>query len=607
MSEFLSFLVTGIVIGSIYAVSATGLVVTYTTTGVFNFAHGAVGVLLAYLFWQLWQGWGLPEAVALALTLVVAAPLFGAVLERVVMRPLYRSPSAVRLAVTVGLFLMLLALVQTLWSPAANTYTIPHFFQGDQVSIGGINVTVEQLVTIGVAVVAALSLRLFFTRTVTGLSMRAVVDDTELAQLSGTPTGRISSLAWMIGVFFAGVAGILYAPTTMSVLPLAELVVYGYAAAVLGRLRSIPLTFVGAMALGIAYSMAVGYVPSNVLSDVTAALPMVLLIVVLLALPEVRLAIGRLPSRYLVRPASLRSTLLGAAALVAVAAVLAGVLQGNNLVTLGNVLVFALAGLSVVTLAGWAGQVSLCQFTFLGLGALAMHWVGGGSSVLGLVAAVALCGAAGAVVAFPALRLRGIYLALATLAFAVLMDNVFFVSQSVMGSGGTVAVGRPDLFGQRFSGDGAFDVLLAVVLAAALVAVGALRRGKLGRRLVAMNESPAGYATVGLSVWTTRLAIFAFSAALAGLAGALYGGLSTAVGAQQFSFVQSITLFAAVAMSGLNVLSAAVAAGIFLGIGPVIGTHVPALGANFTGLLVGAGIVMVGRNPAGVARLFARG
>ena len=605
MAEFVSLLVAGVVTGSIYAVSATGLVVTYNTTGIFNFAHGAMGMVLAYLFWQLWQGWHLPVLAALALVLLVAAPLLGAVVERAVMRPLYGATANVRLAVTLGLLLVLVALGSTLWPPT-NVYNVPEFLNGHNLSVGGVNLSAEQLVTLAVAALSAIGLRLFFTRSLAGVSMRAVVDDPDLARLACTSAGRVSSYAWMIGVFFAAVAGILLAPTTMNQLQLTELVIYGYAAAVVGRLRSIPLTFVGAMVLGVADSMAVGYVPTSVLSDVTAALPMALLLVVLLVLPEVRLRAGRQAQAQPAKAAGAASTAGGAALLVAVTAVLAAVLHGDNLFTLGDVLVLSLAALSLVPLSGFGGQVSLCQFTFVGLGALAMHWVDGGRSVLGLLAAVGLCAAVGVVVAIPVLRLRGLYLALATLAFAVLMDNVFFVSSSVMGTGGTVAVGRPQLFFVHFATNGPFDVLLAVVLGACLIGVGVLRRGRLGRRLVAMSESPAAYATLGLSLRVTKLVVFALSAGLAGLAGALYGGLSTAVGAAQFQFLDSIVLFAAVTLAGMNYLSAAIAAGIFLGLGPVVGAHVPQL-TGFTELLVGVGIVSIGRNPAGVGRLFARG
>jgi branched-chain amino acid transport system permease protein len=605
MTEFFSFLVAGIVTGSIYAVSASGLVVTYKTTGIFNFAHGAMGMVLAYLFWQLWQAWHLPALVSLALVLFVAAPLLGAVVERAIMRPLYGAPTSIKVAVTLGLLLVLVAVAGAIWSPTGNVYNTPEFFSGDQVAIFKVNVSYEQLITIGVAVAVAVFLRLFFRRTRTGVAMRAVVDDPNLASLSGAPSGRISSYAWMLGVFFAALGGILLAPNLpgMDMTQLTQLVIYGYAAAVVGRLSSLPMTFLGAMILGIANSMAIGYVPAGARSDVYDALPMALLFLALLIVPEARLAIGRVVRARPPRVASARTTVVGGAFIVVLVVILGTVLQGNNLYTMGNALVLSLLALSLVPLSGYAGQVSLCQYSFLGVGAVVMHWVGDGSSVLGVLAAVGVCAAVGAVLAFPTLRLRGLYLALATLAFAVLMDNVFFQSSSVMGVGGTVAVGRPDIFGMHFSTNRAFDVLLAVVLAVCLIGVGALRRGRFGRRLVGMNDSPAACSTVGLSLTVTKLAVFAFSAGLAGLAGALYGGLSTTVGAAQFDFLYSIAVFVGLALVGVNLLTGAVLAGVFLAVGPVIGEHVPQI-PNFTQLLIGVGIVTIGRNPNGIGRFY---
>ena len=600
MTEFLNLLIAGVVVGAIYAVSASGLVVTYNTTGIFNFAHGAMGMILAYLFWQLWQGWQLPVVVSLALVLLVAAPLLGALVERVVMRPLYGASTSIRLAVTLGLLLVLVALDETIWNPTTY-YNTPQFFTGDQVAVGGVNLSYEQLITVGVAVVAAVFLRLFFKRTRTGVAMRAVVDDPTLASLSGAPSGRISAYAWMIGVMFAALGGILSAPTVpgMNPLVLTELVIYGYAAAVVGRLRSLPWTFVGAMALGIANSLIVGYVPSSAESEVYDALPMVMLFVALLVIPEVRLAIGRVVRVRPPRVASAKATLVGAVVVVVAAAALSAVMTGNNLLTLGSALSLSLLALSLVPLSGYAGQVSLCQFTFLGLGALTMHWVGGGGSVLGVLAAVGLCAAVGAVLALPTLRLRGLYLALATLAFAVLADNAFFTSNSIMGTGGTVSVARPDIFGMRFTTDGSLDILIAIVLAACIVGVGALRRGRFGRRLVSMSDSPAACTTVGVSLTITKLAVFALSAGMAGLAGALYGGLQTGVAAAQFQFLFSVGIFVALTLAGVNLLTGAVLAGVFVAIGPVVGAHIPQI-PYFTQLTIGIGIVTIGRNPNGV-------
>jgi branched-chain amino acid transport system permease protein len=452
-------------------------------------------------------------------------------------------------------------------------------------------------------VAAALFLRLFFKRTRTGVAMRAVVDDPTLASLSGAPSGRIASYAWMIGVMFAGVAGILIAPSSnMSILPLIELVIFGYAAAVVGRLHSIPLTFLGAMILGIGNSMVVGYGPASDVSDIQAALPMVMLFVVLLLIPEVRLTIGRVVRVRVPRVASATTNLVGAGVVVVGSAILCALLTGSDLLTLGTGLTLALLALSLTLLSGYGGQISLCQYTFLGLGALSMHWVDGGGSVLGVLLAVGLCAGVGAVLALPVLRLRGIYLALATLAFAVVMDDVFFTSSSVFGSSGAVQVGRPDIFGLRFATNKSFDILIAVVLALCLMGVGALRRGPFGRRLVGMSDSPAACSTVGLSLTVTKLAVFALSAGLAGLAGALYGGLNTSVGASQFQFLLSILIFAGVTLGGMSVLTGAVTTGLLVAILPVIAARIGLV--NLPQLLIGIGIVVAGRNPNGIGTLY---
>lgn len=604
MSELFTFIVAGIVTGAIYAVTATGLVVTYNTTGVFNFAQGAIGMVLAFFFWQLWQGWGLPEVLSLVLVLVVCAPLLGALIERLMMRNLQRLSTGTTLVVTIGLLLALYGLATALWNQTV-ARTLPDFLPNDQLTIGGVTISAEQFITIAVAVVAAVALRLFFRYTRVGIAMRAVVDDPELVTLHGASSGRLASYAWMISTMLGGIAGILLAPqANMNVLVLTELVIYGYAAAVLGRLRSLPLTVAGAMVLGIANSLAIGYVPSSALSYVTAALPMALLLIALLLLPQTRLRVGRIVRARPPRVASTRQTVAGAVVIVLGTLVCAQVVSGNNLDVLGEVLVLALLGLSLVLLSGYAGQISLCQYTFLGIGCFAMAKVGGGHSVLGVLAAVGLCAATGAVLSLPALRLQGLYLALATLAFAVLMDNLFFTSSSVMGQGGTLSVGRPDLFGYRFANTRGFVILIAVVLALCTLGVGALRRSSFGRRLIGLNDSPTACATAGLNLNLTKLAVFTLSAGMAGLAGALYGGLQGAVSANQFDFLLSLALFLAITMAGISTLTGAVLCGVFLAVVPVIATHVPAV-PDLLYLLAGVGAIAISRRPNGASELYA--
>ena len=290
---------------------------------------------MAYLYWQLWQGWGWNPVLSLVLVLLVIAPLAALAVERVLMRPLYGAALSTMIVVTLGLFLVLYGLVSTVWNQTI-TRNLPDWFEGDQVGVFGVNLSYEQLITFGCAVAVAIGLWALFKLTRMGVSMRAVVDDPSLASLTGARTNRIAGFAWIVGFMLAGLAGILLAPGSgMSIAILSEVVIFGYAAAIVGRLSSLPLTYVGAMILGVSESLAVGYVPASYLNDVTAILPMGLLIIALLLLPQSKLAVGRVVRLRPPKPASLRSTLLGAVVLVVATVLVGAFVTGNNLYTLG--------------------------------------------------------------------------------------------------------------------------------------------------------------------------------------------------------------------------------------------------------------------------------
>jgi branched-chain amino acid transport system permease protein len=535
--------------------------------------------------------------------------VFALVVERVLMRPLYGAALSTMIVVTLGLFLVLYGLVSSIWDQTI-TRNMPQWFLGDQVTVFGVTLTYEQLITIGCAFVVAVALWALFKLTRVGVSMRAVVDDPSLASLTGARTNRIAGFAWIVGFMLAGLAGILLAPGSgMSIAILSELVIFGYAAAIVGRLSSLPYTFLGAMILGIGESLSIGYVPASYLNYVTEALPMGLLIVALLLLPQSKLTVGRVVRLRPPKPASLRSTLIGGALLVAATLLVGALVTGNNLSALGLALTIGLGALSLVLLSGYGGQVWLCQFTFMGLGAWAMTKVGGGDSVLGVLAAIGLCAVAGGILALPAIRLRALYMALATLAFAVLMDQLFFTNPSILPSG-SMNVGRPEIFGMHFTTDRAFMVLVAIVFAFCLVGVGALRRGPFGRRLVAMSDSQAACATVGMNIVRTRLVAFVVAGGIAGLAGALYGGMDRVVSFSQFNFVNSLVLFVAVALAGITVLTGAVWGGLAVAFLPVLTTWLTAnVWSGLSGLTYigfGVGIIAVGRNPYGLGLLYTR-
>ena len=162
MSSFLTYSVIGIVVGCIYALTATGLVVTYTTSGVFNFAHGAIGMIAAFSYWQLTVGWGVPPVLALIVVLLVGAPLFGALIERVLMRRLEGAALEVQLVVTVGLLAFLIGVANLAWNPTRATRTLQRFFIGHKFKLLLVYVDYHEVIVVAVAAAVAIGLRLFF-------------------------------------------------------------------------------------------------------------------------------------------------------------------------------------------------------------------------------------------------------------------------------------------------------------------------------------------------------------------------------------------------------------------------------------------------------------
>jgi len=499
MHEFIAFTIIGIVAGATYAVAASGLVVTYSTSGIFNIAHGAIGMFMAFVYWQLTVPWHLAPGLGFAIVVFVLAPLFGALIERILIRRVATASVTVTLVVTVGLTLVLIGLAQRIW--AGQSPVVAQFFGHDGFNLFRVYVTYEDVITIGIAGLIAIGLRILLFRSRVGIAMRGVVDNRELVGLFGGRPSLLSTFSWAIGASLASVAGILAAPIIqLNPLILTLLVIDAYAAAMLGRLRSLPLTFVGALGIGLTTSYATGYFPSSGIWDSTPiqglvlSVPSLLLFIVLLVLPMDRIRSGSLRRQVSLAPAGLTRSLQGGALLVVGVAVAVSFLSVSGVITLGIGLAYGLICLSLVPLTGWGGQVSICQMTFAGLGAFAASKFNGGESAVGLLAAALLAGGVGAIISLPALRLRGLYLALATMAFATLMDNSFFPWSAAFGFDGSLHIPLPALFGQHMSSAKSFDIFLAVVFALLSIGLLALRRGPFGRVLIAMKDSEAACA-----------------------------------------------------------------------------------------------------------------
>jgi branched-chain amino acid transport system permease protein len=601
VTTFLALTVVGIVDGCIYALSATGLVVTYITSGIFNFAHGAIGMVAAFTFWELTVRHGWPVPLALVVVVLVMAPLLGALIERVLMRRLHGHPTEVSLVITLGLLLFLLGVANTRWDPGV-ARVLPQFFRGHQVRLFSVVVTYHQVAVVVVAAAVAIGLRLYLFRTRSGIALRAVVDDPSLVALTGAAPARVGQLGWAIGAALAAVAGILLAPlVTLDILTLALLVINGYAAAIVGRLRSLPYTFLGGVVLGLFESYLVGYLPGSVLSQLRTTLPIIFLFAVVLAIPQARLRVGQPPSRPAARPPSLRRSAVVAAAYVAIMFVVSAHLSGVDMGIANKGVIFSLIMLSLVLLTGYSGQISLAQMTFVGLGAFAMGRIDGGHSWLGVLAAVGFGGVAGALVSLTALRLRGLYLALVTFAFAKAMDAAFFNNNRVFGQGGSLHVGRLHLPGISLASPRAFLMFSTVIFAAAALGVMALRRASFGRRLAAMSDSPAACVTLGMSLTWTKLVVFTLSAALASLAGVLFGGFQGNVGPNDFLWLTSLVLLLLAVIWGVDSVLGITLAGLTFALFPTIQSHLPSI-HNLQYLAIGAGAIGLGTHPEGAVR-----
>jgi branched-chain amino acid transport system permease protein len=604
-TAFLQFTLIGVSLGCVYAVVASGLVITYTTTGVFNFAHGAVGMICAFSYQALRVDAGLPSPLAILLVVGLLAPAIGLVFE-LIMRGFRSAPAGTSLVVTIALTVLLIGVAQSVFQSSGEQRTLPFLWGDRSVTLFGIQLRWDEITAFVVAVLIAATLRALLFNSRTGVAMRAVVDNADLAGLNGARPVVVARYSWILGSVLAAIGGVLVAPFSgaLDAIVLTFVVLSGtaYGAAVFGRLRSLPLTFAGAILLGLLRAYApVGFPQGEVWSHIQVALPGVFLFLALLGLPEAKLAVGRIVSREAPSIPDLRQSVLRAALFVP-AAYAAAVLAGGYLTDLTQGLVYATLLLSLVVLTGFSGQISLAQYVFFGLGAFAMSQVAGGDSVFGLVAAAAIAVPAGILTALPAMRLQGLYLALATFAVAIVSRELIFQDTRVYGAE-NVIVGRLEVLGVSFAGNRAYAALCAGLFTLVAIGVLALRRGPFGRRLAAMRDSQAACATLGLDVRRTKLAVFALSAAIAGLAGALHGGLAGTAGALDFDPILNVTLLLFAFVGGITTVTGALLGGMLFALLPLVQSEAPAWAGGVVFAVVATTAIALGKQPNGLAGL----
>jgi branched-chain amino acid transport system permease protein len=284
---------------------------------------------------------------------------------------------------------------------------------------------------------------------------------------------------------------------------------------------------------------------------------------------------------------------------VLAAVIAAPLLHGTVLGNVNAGVSLAIGALSIVLLSGYGGQISLCQYTFFGLGAWIFAHLGHGGNPVGLIVAAVVGALVGAVVALPALRLRGLELALSTLAFGQLAYYLFFLQDSVMGHNDLV-VSRLHLPGLSLANDRTNLVVMTVIFVLLSAGILAIRRGPFGRLLNATKDSQAACATLGLNLRLTKVALFSLATAIATFGGALYGSTQHTVTSDDFQYIASLFIVLIVYIWGVSTPGAALAGSLSLSIAPLIAIHLPARFSAVTYFLTGFGALGLVLRPEGV-------
>lgn len=541
MTNVIQYALLGLGISAIYALLGQGIVLIYRGSGVLNLAHGAFAMFAAYLYLQLHVpgnlgnsfsaqgGWPVLPAFVVA---VAATALVGLATDQLLLRRMRNASPLARLIATVAVLLILEAVVNEIWG--AEPPFVPHLLPA-AIWHAGSSITLPSsyvwLLLIVIALTAVLTVVWRFTRI--GWITAAVSHNERGAAALGISPGLVSSATWTVGAALAAVAGILVAPITqVTVSGMSLLVIPVLAAVLLGGFESFTATLLSALFIGIVQTITLNYdnffdahLHVTVASD---AFPLLVVVGVMLVRGSSLPLRGHLFDRL---PAVGTGRIRWAAVLPAVAIGLVLILVVFSSATLlGAIGVTFAVGtllLSIVVLTGYAGQVSLAQFTIAGIGGLIAAQLTahlGLGFLPALIAGTLGATAVGLVFAIPALRTRGVNLAVITLAVAWAAQDMLFTNPSASGESSGVKVGSARLFGLDISGadqPARYAAVTFLVFVLCCIVVANLRRGRLGRRMIAVRSNERAAAASGVGVFQTKLVAFAVSGALAGLAGVL--------------------------------------------------------------------------------------
>jgi branched-chain amino acid transport system permease protein len=628
MEQFFGFALPGVPYGATYAIVAAGLVLTYQATGVFNFAFGAQAFASAFVFTLLTQNDGWSGFPAFVVSVVVMSPLIGLAFDRFLFRRIPNSNSTAKLVISISMLVGIPSVLTVIFGPQHldDTATIFPFFNPNVVyfTLAGTPINGIYLATVTVTIVVLIALTLLLRYTSLGLQMRGAVESRRLVQLDGVNAGGVVAIAWAISSFMAGLAGVLLAPIygAFQFDNYATLLVGAIAAAAWGLLRSIPIAVGTAVLIGVVTTTIQGYIPPNSLFNaaIVPSLPFFLLVAALLFLPGMRsLDLNRDPLATIDPPLPPTAAAARVPSLDRIIRRLWWVMLAGFVVSMltwmpkawetvfNSGLALSTVLLSITLITGMAGQLSLCQATLAGVGAftsaqLAQH-LGLNMLIGGLVGAL-LAALVAVVLALLSLRLRGLGLALMTLGAALLFDNTFFNAVSISGGSQGLALqakwlGTSAFF--NFDGHALFLLCLGV-LAVCVYVVILVRKGTVGRNLVAMRGSEVGAAGLGINLTKQRIVVFALAGGIAGLGGVLVTIQQQVANSIQWNYGFSLIFIVLAVTTGVSTVEGAIQAGIGFFVTEQLLTYLPARlgGSSLVIVLFAFGALQYSRHPEGI-------
>jgi ABC-type branched-subunit amino acid transport system ATPase component/ABC-type branched-subunit amino acid transport system permease subunit len=586
---FLTQLALAVPLMAAYALFALGIVLIYRASRVLNLAHGVMAMLPSYVVLEL-RHRGIPLPIAL-LAGVLSGALLGAAVEFVFVRRLRRISETAQTVGTVAVF----GLVVAFSAKAFGTAPVrpPNIFPDKAIVFADSGISYGQFGLIGTSIGLTLGLFALFKFSRLGLAMRGAASNRTAASLMGVNPDRTTQVAWMLGGALAATAGILLSATsTLDPYNFPLQALPGFVAALIGGLGSMPGALVGSIVVGVATGIAPGLSGAPVVGPFFSAIGSAQLVLTIVAFAVMALRGERLAASD-VRAAGLAGSVSAAVVrtirrradrgrpergiralaggMLAVAAVSWVLGAPFSWVSTGiNALSFTIVALSLVILTGWVGQISLAQASFVGIGAYVTGLLVRSGlpfpltlPVVGLISAMIA-----ALLGLIALRVRGLYLAVATLIFAWMTQVYLFAQPWLVGIGGsssirTTALGTPRTFPYLdFTVNTTFYFVMLAVAVAAMLGAANLRRSKTGRAWFAIKGSEVAAASLGIPVMAYKLLAFGAAGFLAGVAGNLLMTTNQVATSSQFTPEVSLLYLAIAVVGGLDSIGGALAAGL---------------------------------------------